>query len=91
MGGRKRVAPQGSALGIHRMFANEEVRDDWMGDSTVVRRYDDGAMAAQLKAYTARMGVSREVISAAEHISSSRLHLVTSSEMARWNLASRIF
>ncbi len=89
MGGRKRVAPRGSALGIHRMFANQE-QGSWL-ESRVVRRYDDGAMAAHLMAYTARMGVSREVIRAAEHISSSALHLVTSEEMARWNLASRVF
>ena len=90
MGGRKRVAPQGSALGIHRMFANQ-VHDGWMGDATVERRYDNGTMAAQLANYSARMGVSRDLIRTAEHIESSHIHLVTSSEMARWNLASRVF
>jgi hypothetical protein len=91
MGGRKRVAPQGSALGIHRMFANQ-VHDDWAaGDTKVVRRYDNGSMAAQLMAYSASMGVSRELIRTAEHINSSQIHLVTPSEMARWNLASRVF
>jgi hypothetical protein len=89
MGGRKRVAPHGSALGIHRMFANQE-QGSWL-DSHVVRRYDDGAMAAHLMAYSVRMGVSRDLIRTAEHISSSQLHLVTSAEMARWNLASRVF
>ncbi|MBB4199155.1 hypothetical protein CCR94_15970 [Rhodoblastus sphagnicola] len=89
MGGRKRVAPQGSALGIHRMFANQE-QGDWL-DSHVVRRYDNGSMAAHLMAYSVRMGVSRDLIRTAEHINSSSLHLVTSSEMARWNLASRVF
>jgi hypothetical protein len=91
MGGRKRVAPQGSALGIHRMFANQVVDPGFFGDGTLVRRYDNGSMAAHLMAYSARMGVSRELILTAEHISSSSLHLVTSSEMSRWNLASRVF
>ena len=83
MGGRKRVAPQGSALGIHRMFANQE-QGGWL-QSRTVRRYDNGTMAAYLEAYSAHMGVSRDLIRTAEHISSSQIHLVTSAEMARWN------
>ena len=91
MGGRRRVAPQGSALGIHRMFANQVSDAGVFGDGAVVRRYDNGAMASHLMAYSARMGVSRELIRAAEHISSSSIHVVTSSEMSRWNLAGRVF
>jgi hypothetical protein len=91
MGGRKRVAPQGSALGIHRMFANQVTERGIFGDGPVVRRYDNGSMAAHLMAYSARMGVSRDLIRTAEHISSSQIHLVTSSEMSRWKLASRVF
>ena len=89
MGGRKRVAPQGSSLGIHRMFANQE-QGGWL-ESHTVRRYDNGTMAAYLEAYSAHMGVSRDLIRTAEHISSSQIHLVTSAEMARWNLARRVF
>jgi hypothetical protein len=90
MGGRKRVAPQGSALGIHRMFANQE-QGGWLDSRSTVRRYDNGTMAAYLEAYSANMGVSRDLIRTAEHISSSQIHLVTSAEMARWNLARRVF
>ncbi len=84
MGGRKRVAPQGSALGIHRMFANQVTDAGIFGDGAVVRRYDNGSMAAHLMAYSVRMGVSRDLIRTAEHISSSTMHMVTSSEMSRW-------
>jgi hypothetical protein len=90
MGGKKRVAPRGSALGIHRMFANQ-VREHFFAESEVIRRYDNGAMATTLMNYSARMGVSRDIIRAAEHISSATLHIVTAQEMARWNLAHREF
>ncbi|WP_294536849.1 hypothetical protein [uncultured Rhodoblastus sp.] len=90
MGGRKRVAPPGSALGIHRMFANTE-HTNMFGDSKSERVYDNGAMAGMLMNYSSRMGVSRDLIRFAEHISSQSIHLVTPGEMARWNLASRIF
>jgi hypothetical protein len=90
MGGRKRVAPPGSTLGIHRMFANQE-RTDRFGDSKNERIYDNGSMAGMLMNYSSRMGVSSDLIRFAEHISSSSIHMVTPGEMARWNLASRVF
>jgi hypothetical protein len=90
MGGRKRVAPPGSALGIHRMFANQE-HTNIFGDSKYERVYDNGSMAGMLMNYSSRMGVSRDLIRFAEHISSQSIHLVTPGEMARWNLASRVF
>jgi hypothetical protein len=90
MGGRKRVAPPGSALGIHRMFANEE-HSNMFGDSKTERVYDNGSMAGMLMNYSSRMGVSRDLIRSAEHISSQTIHLITPGEMARWNLAGRAF
>ncbi len=90
MGGKKRVAPPGSALGIHRMFANQ-VHEGFFGDLTVRRLYDNGVMAKMLMKYSSRMGVSRDLIRTAEHISSQSIHLVTPGEMARWHLASRGF
>ncbi|MCI4678457.1 hypothetical protein K9U39_04325 [Rhodoblastus acidophilus] len=87
MGGIKRVAPRGTYLGIHRMFANTS---DGIFDETR-RVYDDGSMAGMLMRYSARMGVSRDLVRYAEHVSSQTIHFVTSAEMARWRLASRKF
>ncbi len=91
MGGKKRVAPPGSALGIHRMFANQSEGGGFFGGGAVHRMYDNGTMARLLIRYSSRMGVSGEVIRSAEHFPSQGIHLVTSGEMARWNLASRVF
>jgi hypothetical protein len=70
------------------MFANTS---NGMFDSKVRRVYDDGSMAGMLMRYSARMGVSRDLIRYAEHISSNSIHVVTSDEMARWRLAGRAF
>ncbi len=87
MGGVKRIAPRDAVLGIHRMFA-----DTSKGVFEPRRRvYDDGSMAAMLMRYSARMGVSRDLIRYAERISSGTIHFVTPAEMARWRLASRNF
>ena len=45
------------------------------------RVYDDGSMAAMLMRYSSRMGVSRDLIRYAEHISSQTIHFVTP---AKW-------
>ena len=90
MGGRKRVSPPGSALGIHRMFANMS-EGGFFGGGTVRRVHDDGSMARLLINYSSRMGVSGELIRSAEHYPSQGIHLVTPGEMARWNLAGRVF
>jgi hypothetical protein len=88
MGGVKRVAPRGTSLGIHRMFANAS---DGAFDSRGRRVYDDGSLAGALMRYSARMGVSGDLIRFAERISSNSIHVVTSNEMTRWRLASRAF
>jgi hypothetical protein len=89
MGGVRRVAPRGTALGIHRMFANMS-SGSWEAPRTR-RVYDDGSMAGMLMRYSVRMGVSRDLIRYAERISSQSIHMVTGDEMARWRLASRAF
>jgi hypothetical protein len=88
MGGVKRVSPRGTSLGIHRMFANAS---DGAFDSSTHRVYDDGSLAGALMRYSSRMGVSRELIRFAEHISSNRIHVVTPSQLSQWRLASRSF
>ncbi len=90
MGGRERVAPPGSLLGIHRMFADER-KKDYFGDAETVRVYDNGSLAHMLERYCRRMGVSSEVIRHAERVSSGSLHFITPREMRRWRLARRSF
>ena len=91
MGGVKRVSPPGSVLGIHHMFANQARGGGIFGDGPVERVYDNGSMASLLANYSSRMGVSRDLIRYAEHISSQNIHVITPAELARWRLASRGF
>ena len=88
MGGVRRVAPRGTSLGIHRMFANTS---DGGFESAPHRVYDDGSLAGALARYSARMGVSRDLIRYAERISSNSIHVVTPAQMTQWRLASRSF
>lgn len=85
MGARKRVIPASSQVGIHRMFAYEAEYDE-NGGAYVRRRYDSGAMGTLLKQYTSRMGVSPALITAAEHISSDGLKILSRSEIRKYHL-----
>lgn len=88
MGGKKRVIPPQSLVGIHRMFTYVDAADP---DSSMVvrrRRYDNGEMAAVLSRYTGEMGVSPALIAMAEHISSDRIHIMSRAEIAHFHLGS---
>ncbi len=78
MGAKKRIAPHQSKIGIHRMFAYE-------GHS---QKFDDGEMAAVLRRYSAAMGVSAQVVLAAEQERPDAMRILTPAEIARWRLAS---
>ncbi len=85
MGGKERVTPPQSLVAIHRMFA-DKFRIDLADGVGYKRVHDDGPMARLLMRYSARMGVSRELVRYAERTSSDSLHYVTRAEMARWRL-----
>jgi hypothetical protein len=78
MGAKKRIAPHQSKIGIHRMFA-------YQGHA---QKFDDGAMAAVLRRYSATMGVSAQVVLAAEQERPDAVRILTPAEIARWRLAS---
>lgn len=78
MGAKRRIAPQGSQIGVHRMFAY-----DGAG-----RRFDNGAMAAVLRRYCNMMGVRPELIAAAEQGGSDAIRILTPAELVRWRLVS---
>ena len=90
MGGRRRVIPSSSQVGIHRMFLLEEDVDR-NGEAYLHRRYDDGTLGSILKRYTASMGVSPSLITAAEHIPSANLKILSRGEIRRYNLGSGKF
>jgi hypothetical protein len=91
MGGKKRVIPPQSEVGIHRMFTYEMERDPSGPFMERRRVYDDGGMATALSRYSGMMGISSALVREAEHVSSDTLHIVTPTEMARWHLGSRRF
>jgi hypothetical protein len=91
MGGRKRVIPPLSSVGVHRMFNYVTSPDPAGGEPQRRRNYDDGKMRARLLRYSNKMGISNDLINFAERTSSDRLRVLSRAEIARWRLGSGKF
>jgi len=91
MGGKKRVIPVESQVGVHRMVAYGDGYDSRFSDGAPMRRLDNGTVASALSRYCASMGIDPAVIALAEHTSPDGLHILSRSEIARWHLAASRF
>jgi hypothetical protein len=85
MGGRKRIIPPQSQVGVHRMFQYQATLDP-AGGATISRQYDNGRMRSMLSRYSRQMGVNSRVIEDAERTSSDSIHVLSNGEIARWRL-----
>ena len=85
MGGRKRIIPPQSTVGVHRMFQYEASVDP-SGGATIYRSHDNGRMRAMLSRYSRQMGVNSRVIEDAERTSSDSIRVLSNRDIARWNL-----
>ena len=87
MGGRRRIIPPDSEVGIHRMFL---AIDGQEGDITRFASPRERAMAGGIRSslirYTSRMGVSPELITSAEQTPSAFFHVLTPDEIRKWHL-----
>jgi len=88
MGGRKRVIPAQSRVGVHRMF-NYSTNFSFSQGFVSERNVDDGEMRRRLAQYSRAMGVSDGLIDLAERTSPDYLRLLTPGEIVRWRLASQ--
>ncbi|WP_363349948.1 hypothetical protein [Methylocystis echinoides] len=88
MGGKRRVIPPESRVGIHRMF-NYSTSFDFSEGLVRERNYDDGGMRDMLARYASNMGVSPELVNLAERTSPDQLYMLSGKDIARWRLGSR--
>ena len=91
MGGRKRVVPPESEVGIHRMFRRETEHDAVSRLSQTHTFYAPEEMVDALSRYSGSMGISRQLVAMAEQIPPNTVHIVTPGEMLRWRLGTPKF
>jgi hypothetical protein len=85
MGGAKRIVPNPSEVGIHRMFRIEASRDP-AGGANYKRVYASDTIVEALRQYSGLMGVSPSLVDSAERVSPDTVHIVNAVEMRRWRL-----
>ena len=85
MGGERRMAPLDASIGIHRMYSDSSRS---VFDHGGERLYDDGSLLGIVVQYAHRMGVSSDLVRAAEKYDSGTMHILTRDEIHRWNLLS---
>lgn len=87
MGGKRRLVPPISRLGIHRMVVDTR-GTDFFGFGEGERVYGSPDFVATLAAYTRSMGVDPLVIAYAEQIEPEQIHILSRGEIRRWRLGS---
>ena len=85
-GGKRRIIPPGSHLGIHRMAIYSHSFDLFGGGESTTRSYGTGELVEALSAYTKLMGVNPAAIAEAEQIEPESIHILTPQEIARWRV-----
>jgi hypothetical protein len=91
MGASKRVIPNASKVGIHRMFAYGLGGASPEDTSRYERVYATPDLVQRLSDYAGLMGVSREIVHTAERVTPDQLRIVTPQEIRRWRLGSEKF
>ncbi|MGI4764087.1 MAG: hypothetical protein ACRYGP_03315 [Janthinobacterium lividum] len=85
-GGKRRIIPPASHLGIHQMAIYSHSFGFFGGDEETVRSKGTPELVDALSAYTTLMGVNPAAIAEAEQIDSSSIHILTAKEIARWRV-----
>jgi hypothetical protein len=91
IGAKKRVVPRDSLVGIHRMHYDRYGHDSANADGEPDRVYGTPKFINQLADYATSMGVSREMIYAAERVEPEQIHIVTPQELRKWRLGTQRF
>ena len=91
MGAVRRVAPDGSEVGLHRMSIVESESGGWLGPSRETRSFADPPMLAALTRYARRMGVNPALVRMAESLPPDTVHMLSRDEMRRFSLATSQF
>ncbi len=89
MGAYRRVVPDASRVGLHRMSIVQPEASERRSAADAGRTLADPRLVAVLARYAARMGVDPALVWRAESLSPGALHILSASEIARWRLGSR--
>lgn len=86
-GGKQRVVPDGSEVGVHAAWTRTSSMRDIVGSGTIDPKVSSDRVTVVLSRYLSMMGVSPQLVALAETTPSSQIRVLTRSEMSRLKLA----
>lgn len=87
MGGKKRVVPLSSQLGLHRTASYQFIGKDPANAEPGYQRIETPAeMIEALTLYAKTMGIGAGVIEAAQQVPHEKIRILTRKEIAKWKL-----
>lgn len=86
-GGKTRIVPGGSVVGVHGARLIQSEVHDRMTGTVEKRSVDQGAVIRMFGDFYARMGVSRDLARLGETVSSEQIRVLAPNELTRFKLA----
>jgi hypothetical protein len=86
-GGKRRVVPDGSQVGVHAAWTRSSSMRDIVGSGTIDPRVPSDRVAVVLSRYLSTMGVSPQLVAIAETTPSSQIRVLTRAELSSLRLA----
>ncbi len=87
-GGKRRIVPEGSEVGVHAAWSRTSSMRDIVGSGSIDPQFESGRVATVLSRYLSTMGVSPQLVALAETTPSSEIRVLTRTELSRLKLAS---
>ncbi|MGL4439698.1 MAG: hypothetical protein ACRCUE_10510 [Bosea sp. (in: a-proteobacteria)] len=81
-GGRGRIVPEGSQVGVHKAWTNERPMRDIVGSGTIGARVSVEGYTPVVERYLKLMGVSQQLMALADATPSSDIRILSRSELA---------
>ena len=91
MGGKRRIVPPESEVGIHRSFSIFVGADPGREYAASRVQIDNGSTGAAIGRYSDLMGISRDLINSAQKTLPDSIHILTRAEITRWRLGGAKF
>jgi hypothetical protein len=81
-GGRSRIVPEGSQVGVHKAWTNERPMRDIVGSGNIGARVSVEGYSPVVERYLKLMGVSQQLMALADATPSTDIRILTRSELA---------
>jgi len=90
MGGKIRIVPEASVVGVHRIHTRGQI-DVASSDKHMMYTFAETDLVEAMRGYARTMGVNPDVITLAESVQPTDIHRLTDDEIKRYKLARRRF